>query len=422
MRTPSDFGVRTETPVQRDLLDYLAATFVEGGWSVKKLQRAIVLSATYRQSADETPAAYAADPDNQLLHRFNRHRLEFEALRDTLLAASGQLDLSAGGLPDDLTKEPFTHRRTVYGFIDRQNLPGMFRTFDFPSPDTSSAQRFATTVPQQALFMMNSPFAQEQARHLVQRPELKAARTDPEKIRALYLAVFQRTPDRDELSLAKKFLADAATTVSKRPVHPVSIGWHYGAGAFDPTTDRVRDFKPLTVTRGGKDARISPAAISPDPVFGSLFLSPTGGHPGKTPDLASIRRWVAPATGVIRIEATLGHASEKGDGVEARLVSSQTGTLGAWAVHNAKKETNFTEVKVTAGESLDFFVASGPNPDFDTYTWAPKITFTADDDSSVHTWDAKKDFGVPEKISIPLTPWEALAQVLLLSNEFAIID
>lgn len=170
VRTPSDFGVRTEGPVQRELLDWLAASFTAGGWSVKRLHRAIVLSNTYRQSSDERPAVAAVDPDNQLLHRYNRRRLEFEALRDTLLAASNTLDLQAGGLSDDLTKQPFTTRRTVYGFIDRQNLPGMFRTFDLPNPDVSAAQRLATTVPQQALFMLNSPFAQEQARRLARRP------------------------------------------------------------------------------------------------------------------------------------------------------------------------------------------------------------------------------------------------------------
>jgi hypothetical protein len=421
VRTPSDFGLRTEIPVQRDLLDYLAATFVEGGWSVKKLQRAIVLSATYRQSSDETPAASAIDSDNQFLHRFNRHRLEFEALRDTLLAAAGQLDLTAGGLSDDLTKEPLTHRRTVYGFIDRQNLPSMFRTFDFPSPDTSSAQRFATTVPQQALFMMNSPFAQDQARHLIQRPEFKTARSDADKIRALYTAVFQRAPDSQELTLAKNFLTEATQLSTQRPA-PVTAGWSYGSGAFDSATQRIRDFLPMTVRREGKDARISPTAIFPDPNFGSLFLTPNGGHPGKTDAHASIRRWTAPAAGVIHIEAILGHALEKGDGIEAHMVSSQIGSLGEWTVHNDKKVTNFADLKVIAGETVDFIVSSGANPNFDAYTWSPKITFTADADASVRTWDAKQDFNTVEKIPVPLTPLEALAQVLLLSNEFAIID
>lgn len=175
VRTPSDFGVRTEPSEQRALLDWLAADFMAGGWSVKRLHRAIVLSRTYRQSGSVTPATLAADPENRFLTRFNRRRLEFEALRDTLLAAAGRLDPQVGGLPVDLLAEPFPGRRTVYGFIDRQNLPGMFRTFDLPNPDVSSAQRFSTTVPQQALFLLNSPFALEMARAAADRAARIAA-------------------------------------------------------------------------------------------------------------------------------------------------------------------------------------------------------------------------------------------------------
>ena len=143
------------------------------------------------------------------MHHANRQRLEFEALRDTVLADSGQLDLTAGGFSDDLTKEPFTHRRTVYGYIDRQNLPGLFRVFDYPNPDTSSAQRFATTVPQQALYLMNSAFVQEQARATMKRADIAIATTEAEKIRALYRALLQRHPDANEVKLAKEFLAMA---------------------------------------------------------------------------------------------------------------------------------------------------------------------------------------------------------------------
>ena len=438
VRTPSDFGIRTEAPVQRDLLDTLAAAFVAGGWSVKTLHRTILLSATYRQSSDASPAALTADPDNQLLAHFNRRRLEFEALRDTLLAASGQLDLTPGGLPDDLTQEPFPRRRTVYGFIDRQNLPGLFRTFDFPNPDTSSAQRFATTVPQQSLFLLNSPFVLEQARHLAARPALSAAHTDPERIRALYTALFQRAPDPDELALAQSYLTTrsaSAPSTSDLTLPPgaalagaASPGWHYGYGAFDPEKKRVRDFTPLTHRTPGsgklKDqvARLSPSAAFPDPAFARLSLTPTGGHPGPTPNHSAILRWIAPAHGAISLAATLAHPTDKGDGVHARIVSSRTGSLGDWSVHNSKAETKFTDLPVTAGESLDFLVAPAANPASDSYTWSPKIVFVADPNTPARTWDAKRDFGTTEKIPIPLPPLAALAQVLLLSNELAFID
>ena len=213
--TPGDFGVRTEEPVHHGLLDYLAATFVENGWSTKALHRMILLSATYQQSSEEQPADVKGDSDNRLLSHMNRQRLDFEALRDTLLNLSGKLDSKVGGLPVDIESEPFATRRTIYGLIDRQNLPGVFRTFDFANPDTSNQGRFQTTVPQQALFLMNSPFVVEQARNVVQRAEIAKAVSDEEKVQALYRLILQRLAQRGELELGEKFIAAQKETNSK---------------------------------------------------------------------------------------------------------------------------------------------------------------------------------------------------------------
>jgi hypothetical protein len=206
--TPGDFGTRTPEPVQRRLLDYLAAAFVENGWSIKSLHRLIVLSATYQQSSDAPPPS---DPENRLFSRMNPQRLDFEAMRDTLLALAGNLDMTVGGLPVDIETEPFSKRRTLYGLIDRQNLPGLFRTFDFANPDTSSQVRVSTTVPQQALYLMNSPFVLGQTRALVERPEIKSANNQFQKIQALYRRIFQRDPLRNEVELGEKFLDDQST-------------------------------------------------------------------------------------------------------------------------------------------------------------------------------------------------------------------
>jgi len=211
VKTPGDFGVRTEAPVHRELLDYLAASFVEHGWSTKHLHRLIVLSSTYQQSCEASPATLAADPENDLLSRMNRQRLDFEALRDTLLAVAGKLDLKLGGLPVDLETEPFPSRRTVYGLIERQNLPGVFRTFDFANPDTSSQRRFQTTVPQQALFLMNSPFVIEQARGLAHRVDTCGGPGCADKIQTVYQILFQRPPAEPELVLGQKFLTSQAS-------------------------------------------------------------------------------------------------------------------------------------------------------------------------------------------------------------------
>ncbi|MBI3413985.1 MAG: DUF1553 domain-containing protein [Verrucomicrobia bacterium] len=207
VRTPSDFGLRSDPPSHPELLDYLATRFMDEGWSLKKLHRLILLSGTYQQSSEENPRAAQLDPGNQLLGRMNRRRLSFEAMRDSLLAVAGKLDRTAGGHPVEIIAPAFTPRRTIYGFVERQNLPGLFRTFDFASPDATSPQRFATTVPQQALFMMNSPFVADLARNFVARPEFQARAAAEKKVEWLYRVAFQRSPAKDEIKLAKEFLA-----------------------------------------------------------------------------------------------------------------------------------------------------------------------------------------------------------------------
>jgi hypothetical protein len=214
VNTPGDFGVRTAEPACRPLLDYLAAAFIENGWSTKSLHRLILLSATYQQSSDPQSRSAKADSENRLFSRMNRQRLDFEALRDTLLALSGKLDLTVGGIPVELDHEPFPARRTIYGLIDRQNLPGLFRTFDFANPDTSSQGRFHTTVPQQALFLLNSPFVLEQARALAQRAEANCGGDLTRQIQTLYRLALQRPATGNETQLAEKFMAAQPAAVN----------------------------------------------------------------------------------------------------------------------------------------------------------------------------------------------------------------
>lgn len=210
--TPSDFGLRSDPPTHAQLLDYLAARFMDEGWSVKKLHRLIMLSSAYQQSSEDRPECARLDPGNQLLWKMNRQRLEFEAMRDTLLAVSGKLDLTPVRQPVDITTEPFSAHRTIYGYIDRQNLPSIFRTFDFASPDSSSPRRFFTTVPQQALFLMNSPFVIQLAKGLTERADFKAAATDEQRIQRLYQLAFQRDPSKEEIKWAEQFTSTSPTS------------------------------------------------------------------------------------------------------------------------------------------------------------------------------------------------------------------
>jgi hypothetical protein len=205
VRTPSDFGTRSEPPSHPELLDWLAVQFVKDGWSVKRLHKLIMLSATYQQSSAISGQVFKLDPENRLLSHQNRRRLDFEALRDSFLLVAGKLDPTPGGKPVDLFKSPFSTRRSVYGLIDRTSFPGTMRTFDVANPDHHTPQRYQTTVPQQALFLMNSPFVTEQAKALAARPEIAAAKSPSEKVVALYQLALGRKPTREEVALALEF-------------------------------------------------------------------------------------------------------------------------------------------------------------------------------------------------------------------------
>lgn len=206
VRTPSDFGLRSDPPTHPELLDWLALRFIEDGWSIKKLHKRILLSETYRRSSVADQALSQADPENRLLGRQNRQRLELEPLRDSLLYVSGQLNNTLYGRSEQLFQGQGSKRRTVYGFVDRQNLPGPFRIFDFASPEQHTPQRFLTTVPQQALYLMNSEFVAQQAKALIERDEFIKVRGDEDRIRELYRLSLGRDPDAEEQSLALEFV------------------------------------------------------------------------------------------------------------------------------------------------------------------------------------------------------------------------
>lgn len=199
--TPSDFGKRSTLPAHLELLDHLASTFVKEGWSLKKLHRMILRSAAWQQSTTDQKVY---EGERSLVPR--PQRLSFEAMRDTLLANSGRLEQRDGGRPVDIN-DPQSRCRTIYGLVDRQSLPGMFRAFDFASPDQSVERRPRTMVPQQTLFALNSPFVIEQARSLSARSDVVAKETGANRVTVLYRIVYTREPDAEELASCEEFLA-----------------------------------------------------------------------------------------------------------------------------------------------------------------------------------------------------------------------
>jgi hypothetical protein len=216
--TPDDLGNMSSPPTHPELVDWLASTFVENGWSLKKLHRVILLSSTYQESSTANAKYADIDPDNKLHWRYNMRRLDFEALHDSLLAIAGTLDLTLGGKSIPIGSEGFATRRAVYTYIDRRNPAEILTQFDFPSPNVPTGKRYLTIVPQQSLFMMNSPLVIETARKLTHRPEFLALETDRDRVTSLYVAIFQRPPTATEISLSMKYvLANPGGTSTEAP-------------------------------------------------------------------------------------------------------------------------------------------------------------------------------------------------------------
>lgn len=204
-RTPDDFGTRSAPPKNQDLMDYLASRLLDDKWSLKKLHKRVMLSQAYQQAAAENAANRAIDPENDFLWRMPRRRVGMEAMRDAMLAVSGELDASRiGGRPFDLQASPMVPRRSVYGFINRDIINPLSSTFDSANPTTCTVMRPETTVPQQSLFVLNSDFVQDRAAKFAE--QVAKIENPSEKIKALYHRAYGREPEVSEISAALKYV------------------------------------------------------------------------------------------------------------------------------------------------------------------------------------------------------------------------
>lgn len=223
VETVDNFGPTGQAPSHPELLDYLALQFTENGWSVKKLVREIVLSSAYRQSSDFRRAEFDNDPDNRLLWRANKRRLDAEAIRDAMLSVSGEIDLTRrpGSLaanlrshsvsligfdksvPDDLDG---SLRRSVYLPVFRENLPDVLDLFDFAEPSLVMGEREETNVPMQALYMMNSQFVNERSEALAERL-FREKPNRGQRIERAFQLCYNRSPDQKEVEMIEEYFA-----------------------------------------------------------------------------------------------------------------------------------------------------------------------------------------------------------------------
>lgn len=403
--SPGDFGVRTPRPSHPELIDYLAGTFMDQKWSVKTLLKRIMLSAAYQQTSALTPDAGQAtktDPENRLYWRQSPRRLDFEALRDSLLRVSGNIDHTMFGQPVPV-HDGGSNRRTVYGFIDRQNLPGLFRVFDFASPDQTAPRRFETTVPQQALYLMNNPFVQEQARKLIRDIGSSPESSVEERIRQLHRRILGRDPSADELSMATEYFT------RNQHARQTGTAWQNGWGHFDAATGQTV-FHPLPYWNAERKMWSGGPEV-PDKNLGWCTLNPGGGHPGNDSAHAVIRRWTAEEAVTLQISSRVELPSEKSNGIKALIISSRHG-LVAEKLFPGKSSADLSpaSVPLQPGDTLDFILDHAGDPAFDSFTWSITLTDTTNRTELAHS---ERDFGGPG-----LGIWETYAQALLCSNEF----
>jgi mono/diheme cytochrome c family protein len=266
--TPSNFGIMGERPTDPELLEYLAKWFVDNGMSVKKLHREILLSSVYQLSDEGIKENLDKDPANRFYWRANRHRMDAEQIRDAILAAAGDLDTKIGGPSEPL--KPDYMRRTVYGRVSRYRLDEYLQLFDFPSPNLSAEKRFATTVPLQRLFFMNSDFVQQQAEHLARRAELEP--DNAARIQKIYQLVYGRVATAEEVKIGLEYLRTeplkeyeeqkAAKVPEQKPVvaepaEEESSADGMMAGVVSPGKGKAEEKKPpLPVSIWGRYAKV----------------------------------------------------------------------------------------------------------------------------------------------------------------------
>lgn len=212
--TPSDFGVEGAAPTHPELLDWLASELMDHGWSTKHIHRQIVLSNTYRQERRHRESNAAIDADNRLLWCWPRRRLEAEAIRDSVLVATGELDRTIGGISIPPEREEEHLRRTIYLFQQRSNMPSVMEMFDAPDGIASCSRRAVSTVALQPLFMLNSQFMSRRATALAKTVASAASDSIDGKITLAFQRTLCRPPDVEELQLAREILLDRPDAAS----------------------------------------------------------------------------------------------------------------------------------------------------------------------------------------------------------------
>lgn len=369
--TPADFGKLGERPTHPALLDWLAAEFMEGGWSLKKMHKAMLLSTAYRQTSRRDAARDAVDADNHLYSRMSVRRLDAEIVRDRILMASGLLGNDMFGPPvpvkaDDagqIIVDGGEARRSIYIQSRRSQPVAVLTAFDAPVMEVNCERRPASTVATQSLMLMNSDFILQQSKLLAERTQKEAG---SESVPTL-----------------------AAEIKLPTPLPPI---WQYGYGEFDEASGKMATFTPLPHYTGSS---WQGGPQLPDPAIGWTILHAAGGHAGSDAQHLAIRRWTAPRDTLVTITGKLAHPSENGDGVRGRLVLGNRGKIGEWVATHSTVETNAQKIEIQKGETLDFVIDCRDNVNSDSFEWIVQLRIHDAANVTHGIWNSQSDFHGP---------------------------
>ncbi len=430
--TLEDFGWAGENPVHKELLDWLALELEDHQWSLKHLHRMLLTSRAYRQisarDSDSAGQAEQLDPQNRLLWRQNFRRLEAEAIRDTLLYIAGALDSDMYGFPVGIRtlasgevvvgSGGLPQRRSVYVRNKRSAPVSILQLFDQPDIESNCIRRSQSTVPLQALSLMNSDIANQSAEAFAE--QILQENHDQVVSRAVY-AAYGRKPHPEELKVLNEFIQNQIASYSSRIGN--AAAWSYGTGNINEDAPAKTEFKHFAHFENGQ-WQLGPGY----PYQGGMWegLNATSGHPGGK--MGVILRWTAGESQRIRIKALVNHGSPAGDGVRVTVISNLRGQLGQWVVAHGRQEFALDAFDVTQGEHLLFVNDNNGTLESDNFDWQWTIDQLNAESSIVKTWDSVVGFhgpldnGLPVNEKVLKLALTDLCHVLLSSNEFSYID
>ncbi len=417
---PGDFGPQQVEPPLRPLIDWLATRFTADGGSLKELHRLLLTSRAFRLAPDGPPSNLAKDEGNTYFWKWNRRRAEFEAMRDRLLATAGSLDTTTpGGRSVNLGDAAADRRRSVYAFVDRYELPSTFVSFDLPHPDHHSPKRIETTVPQQALFFLNSPLLLRQASKLADNPEFRGLPDHATRLTWLYQRLFNRKPTADEFEFALAWLqnADPADYLPR-------LGGAWEVRHAPDTGGPLGELQSFPVFDDNQWKTGPDLATAPIP-----WLSAAAGHDHAATGHALVLRWRAFGPGKVRMIGSVERTQNTGDTLAWDVVDKH-GKILASAPLPAEAKTGIDGdgewTAVIPGDTLDFILRAPNGHNSAGVKWDLKILGMEEDDSKpVEVGHFNRDF--PRSDSSPAAPppadpWADLIQMLWASNEFHYID